>query len=113
LVSLVGERYARVGSLAWCATPPAGSIFLGDQKLPITVPRVRGRQQNREVPLTTFQQFRTPRALDLGLLRRVLGRPAHAPPSRRLSRARYQLENTNLLESIHARLEASVPKVDH
>jgi putative transposase len=54
-------------------TAQAGSIYLGDQKLPITVPRVRDRQQNREVPLTTYQQFQTPRQLDTGLLQRVLG----------------------------------------
>jgi putative transposase len=75
LVSLVGERYARTGRqpglVRW--TPQAGSIYLGDQKLPITVPRVRDRQQNREVPLATYQQFQTPRHLDTGLLQRVLG----------------------------------------
>jgi transposase-like protein len=75
LVSLVGERYARTGRrpglVRW--TPQAGSIYLADQKLPITVPRVRDRQQNREVPLTTYQRFQTPRALDTGLLQRVLG----------------------------------------
>jgi transposase-like protein len=74
LVSLVGE-YVRTGRqpglVRW--TPQAGSIYLADQKLPITVPRVRDRQQNREVPLTTYQRFQTPRALDTGLLQRVLG----------------------------------------
>lgn len=75
LVSLVGARYARTGRqpglVRW--TPQAGSIYRGDQKLPITVPRVRDRQANREVPLTTYQQFQTPRSLDTGLLQRVLG----------------------------------------
>lgn len=75
LVSLVGERYARTGRqpglVRW--TPQAGSIYLADQKLPIVVPRVRDRQQNREGPLTTYRQFQTPRRLDTGLLQRVLG----------------------------------------
>jgi len=75
LVSLVGERYARTGRqpglVRW--TSQAGSIYLGDQKLPITVPRVRDRRQNREVSLATYQQFQTPRQLDTGLLQRVLG----------------------------------------
>jgi transposase-like protein len=75
LVSLVGERYARIGRqpglVRW--TPQAGSIYLADQKLPILVPRVRDRQQNREVPLTTYQEFQRPRQLDTGLLQRVLG----------------------------------------
>ena len=43
LVGLVGERYVRAGRqpglVRW--TPQAGSIYLADQKLPITVPRVR------------------------------------------------------------------------
>jgi transposase-like protein len=34
---------------------------------------VRDRHQNREVPLTTYQQFQAPRQLDTGLLQRVLG----------------------------------------
>lgn len=75
LVSLVGERYARTGRqpglVRW--TPQAGSIYLADQKLPVTVPRVRDRQANREVPLTTYQRFQTPRHFDTGLLQRVLG----------------------------------------
>jgi transposase-like protein len=75
LVSLVGERYARTGRqpglVRW--TPQAGSIYLADQKLPITVPRVRDRRHNREVPLATYQQFQGPRQLDTGLLQRVLG----------------------------------------
>jgi putative transposase len=74
-VSLVGERYARAGRqpglVRW--TPQAGSIYLADQKLPITVPRVRDRRQNREVPLAIYQQFQVPRQLDTGLLQRVLG----------------------------------------
>jgi hypothetical protein len=59
-VSLVGERYVRTGRqpglVRW--TPQAGSIYLADQKLPITVPRVRDRQQNREVPLTLIRRER-------------------------------------------------------
>jgi len=50
-----------------------GSIYLADQKLPITVPRVRNRQAQREVPLATYAALQTPRAQDVGLFRRVLG----------------------------------------
>ena len=57
---------ARWGSLA-------GSIFLADQKVPITVPRVRNRYAGTEVPLATYAQLPTPRARDVGLSRRVLG----------------------------------------
>ncbi|MGH7635126.1 MAG: IS256 family transposase, partial [Gemmatimonadaceae bacterium] len=51
----------------------AGSIYLADQKVPITVPRVRDRQAQREVPLATYAAFQTPRGQDVGLFRRVLG----------------------------------------
>jgi putative transposase len=50
-----------------------GSIYLADQKVPIAVPRVRDRRQQREVPLETYTTLQTPRAQDVGLFRRVLG----------------------------------------
>jgi transposase-like protein len=51
----------------------AGSIYLADQQLPITVPRVRDRAAGRELPLATYAALQTPRAADVGLFRRVLG----------------------------------------
>jgi putative transposase len=51
----------------------AGSIYLADQKLPITVARVRDQRERREVPLTTYAALQTPCAHDVGLFRRVLG----------------------------------------
>lgn len=75
LIGLVGQRYQREGRqpglVRW--TRQRGSIYLADQKIPITVPRVRDRQQNQEVPLETYQRFQTPRALDTGLLQKILG----------------------------------------
>src|SRR5712692_5213163 len=54
VVSLAGPRYARQDAqpaiVRWGRQP--GSIYLADQKLPITVPRVRDRALGREVPLT-------------------------------------------------------------
>lgn len=73
--ALAGARYARAdghaGISRWGTQP--GSIFLADQKLPITVPRVRDCVARREVPLATYQQLQTPRTHDVGLFRRVLG----------------------------------------
>ena len=73
--ALAGVRYAHddghPGIARWGRQP--GSVFLADQKLPIAVPRVRDRAARREVPLTTYQHLQTPRALDVGLFRRVLG----------------------------------------
>ena len=59
------------GVVRWGTQP--GSVFLVDQKLPIRVPRVRDRPRGQERPLSTYQAFQTPRALDVGLFRRVLG----------------------------------------
>ena len=72
---LAGERYVREGRLPghvrW--TAQRGSIYLADQKIPIEVPRVRDRLRNQEVPLPTYERLQAPRALDTGLLHKVLG----------------------------------------
>jgi transposase-like protein len=73
--ALAGPRYARDDErsavVRWGAQ--RGSIYLADQKLPITVPRVRDGRARREVPLATYAALQTPRAQDVGLFRRVLG----------------------------------------
>lgn len=75
LAALTGERYARTGGhpglVRWGRQ--AGSVFLADQKIPVTVPRVRDQQPGREQPLETYRQLQPPRARDLGLLHKVLG----------------------------------------
>jgi putative transposase len=72
---LAGERYVREGRVPghvrW--TAQRGSIYLADRKIPIEVPRVRDRLRNQEVPLPTYERLQEPRALDTGLLHRVLG----------------------------------------
>ena len=75
VTALAGARYARADGhpdvVRWGRQ--AGSIFLADQKVPVRVPRVRDQARRRDLPLATYQQFQTPRALDVGLFRRVLG----------------------------------------
>jgi hypothetical protein len=75
VTALAGRRYAHGDGhpavVRWGRQ--AGAIYLADQKLPITVPRVRDRAHGVEVPLRTYTQLQTPRAQDLGLFRRVLG----------------------------------------
>jgi putative transposase len=75
VTALAGPRYARHDArpavVRWGAQP--GSILLADQQLPITVPRVRDRAAQCEVPLATYAALRTPRAQDVGLFRKVLG----------------------------------------
>lgn len=75
VTTLAGARYARTGGqpalVRWGQQP--GSVYLADQKVPVTVPRVRDQARQVEVSLATYQQLQTPRALDEGLFRRVLG----------------------------------------
>jgi putative transposase len=75
VTTLAGVRYEREGApsriVRWGRQ--AGSIYLADQKLPVTVPRVRDRVAGRELTLQTYQQLQLPRAADVGLFRRVLG----------------------------------------
>jgi len=72
--ALTGARYAREGGrpghVRW--SKERGSVYLGDQKLPIVYQRVRDQLRGVEVPLETYQCFQQPRVLDAGLLRRVL-----------------------------------------
>jgi putative transposase len=74
VAALAGARYAHhdgaEGVARWGTQ--RGSIYLADQKLPITVPRVRDLHAKTEVPLATYAQLQTPRARDVGLFRRVL-----------------------------------------
>ena len=72
--ALAGPRYQRKGSdqpLRRWGTQ-AGSVYLGDQKLPVEVPRVRDVVRGTEVPLGAYQALQTPRQMDQGLLLRVL-----------------------------------------
>lgn len=75
VAALAGPRYARDDAhpdiARWGRL--VGSIYLADQELPITVPRVRDRRVGREIPLATYAQLQQPRAQDAGLFRRVLG----------------------------------------
>jgi len=74
VMALAGERYARGDAhpeiVRW--GKQTGSVFLADQKLAVTVPRVRNRKEQREVPLSTYTALQTPRDLDIGLYRKVL-----------------------------------------
>jgi len=49
-----------------------GSVYLLDQKVPVTVPRVRNKQLNAEVALETYQRFQEPHRLDEQLFLKLL-----------------------------------------
>ena len=74
VTQLAGPKHRRTGGIPgyvrWCHQ--RGSIYLADQKLPITYQRVRDLPRNQEVPLATYQQLQTPRTADAGLFRRLL-----------------------------------------
>ena len=54
VVGLVGERYRHGGEhTRWGSN--AGSVYLGDQKVAISVPRVRHKQREEEVQLESYR----------------------------------------------------------
>ena len=71
---LAGTRYARktadISCRRWGQQP--GSVYLADQQLPLQVPRVRDVAQDQEVALASYQALQQPRALDEGVLLRLL-----------------------------------------
>ena len=74
VVELAGPRYQRKASdqpvRRWGSQ--RGSVYLGDQKLPVDVPRVRNVDNGSEVLLRAYRALQTPRNLDEGLLLRML-----------------------------------------
>jgi len=72
VVSLAGARYGRNdGDYArWGRN--RGSVYLGDQKVAVTVPRVRDVRRGQEVPLVSYQALRRPRRAEEAALLKVL-----------------------------------------
>ena len=68
---LTGERY-RHGkeNVSWGSQP--GSIYLRDQKIPIDVPRIRNKKENKEVSLKTYQKFQEPYKADKETMLKLL-----------------------------------------
>lgn len=69
---LVGARYSRANpdQKRWGSNP--GSVFLGEQKVAITVPRVRNVSANAEVPLNSYQALQDSRRIDERILAHVI-----------------------------------------
>lgn len=71
---LAGPKWSRTGGqpgvVRWTKEPR--SVYLLDQKVPITHQRVRDLRANAEVPVPTYAALQTPRAADAGLFRKVL-----------------------------------------
>ena len=75
VVAAAGARYQRGDHAPSCVRwgRQAGSVYLGDQRVPLQVPRVRDRATNSEVPLPTYRALQTPRAADQALMLTILG----------------------------------------
>ncbi len=71
---LAGPKWQRAGGqpgvVRWTKEPR--SVYLLDQKVPITHQRVRDLRAHAEVPVPTYEALRAPRAADAGLFRKVL-----------------------------------------
>ncbi len=70
--TLAGKKYGRKvdGQVRWGSQP--GSVYLGDQKLSIQVPRVRHCKRKEEIRLGSYERLQRPRNQDEGVLRRIL-----------------------------------------
>jgi putative transposase len=71
IIELAGPRYGRGASVKrWGANP--GSVFVGDQKLKINVPRLRDQKRAREVTLKSYERHQSPGSVDEAAFRRVI-----------------------------------------
>jgi putative transposase len=74
VTALAGARYQRGGGVPgygrWGSQP--GSVYLADQKVAVTVPRVRNVRRDQEVPLTSYQSLRQPRRAEEAAVRKIL-----------------------------------------
>ena len=75
VVAAAGARYQRGDHAPACVRwgAQAGSVYLGDQRVRLSVPRVRDRATNSEVPLPTYRALQTPRGADQALMLAILG----------------------------------------
>lgn len=68
---LVGERYSRGSQVKrWGENP--GSVYLGDQKVSVPVPRARNTETNTEVQLKSYARLQSPQLVDEMALSRVI-----------------------------------------
>jgi transposase-like protein len=71
LTTLAGRKHQRDGvGYRWGSN--AGSVFLGDQKAHVKVPRVRSKVDDLEIPLPSYEALQSPRTVEEVMLRRVI-----------------------------------------
>ena len=70
-VALVGQRYEHGKAMGpWGSNP--GSIYLGDQKVAIEIPRARNARTGEEATLASYARLQSPRVIEDMALRRVI-----------------------------------------
>jgi len=83
---LSGDRYTRGGALdRWGSN--RGSVFLGDQKVSVAVPRVRNKVLGVEVPLKSYDRLQSPGLIDDMVLSRVINGISQGKYERAVSQA--------------------------
>jgi transposase-like protein len=72
VTELAGSRYSRDGGdiKRWGSNP--GSVYLGDQKTSIRVPRIRDLKKDEEVALKNYQDLQNPTIFDEKIFRSVI-----------------------------------------
>lgn len=71
VLELAGPRYARGGLIGrWGFN--GGAVFLGDQKVAVSVPRVRRKDTKEEVALASYRRLQSPGLVEEAALRRVI-----------------------------------------
>ena len=68
---LAGVKHSREGAASRWGEQP-GSVYLGDEKFRIEVPRLRDTGKNCEIPLQSYSSLQHPRSLDQGLMKKML-----------------------------------------
>lgn len=71
IAELTGQRYGHGKELGSYGSNP-GSIYLGDQKVALRVPRVRGGRAGADVRLKSYARLQSPTVIDDLALRRVI-----------------------------------------
>jgi transposase-like protein len=94
---LAGEKHSRDGHTSrW--GKQNGSVYLRNEKFPISIPRLRNVVTNQEVPLQTYQRLQKPFDDDGNIMRRLLhGLSTHKyPESSALAAEAFGISASNL-----------------
>ncbi len=76
VTQLTGKKYSRGGDNARWGRQD-GSVYLRDQKFPISVPRVRDVVANQEIPLKAYQRLQEPSVDDEAMRKLLHGLSTH------------------------------------